>query len=447
LTVRTFQCWQCGGGVPLDALTASVHCPFCRATLRLAPDEARELASYRTQVRDRLTRAQQELGHAAGWDRWYGGDEARKRNRPWIAVALWLGLVVSMGSVGFAVQYFQLSNEVVAKVMPIALYGVMFVVLGGYFVWYYTGRRRPTLQSRVAPMQTTCPSCGAPNALYPGEVLERCRYCSAQLVAGTQVREQGLAEADRALFRAELERNRAERRGMAALSSMSAGAATPYIVLGSFLPMTGFGAVYAVYAYLIEEDPGTPLAAVGAMGLLAMINVGLIAMVYAFRSFREQRWQTLRAGVLGQLGGAPLADLDAMNLWLDRHWAGAVPLAQLFRGPCFLGAAFEVEGYPVLLVCNPVGASEHYPGFVSVRVGAWLPESQLGSARASLSGARSALEAQGFGVEIDRAGLTALCDAKRARRLAKADPSALSGVIVTLARVARDVGGRPVRES
>jgi len=447
VAVRSFQCWQCGGGVPLDALTASVHCPYCRATLRLAPDEARELASYRTQVRDRLARAQQELGHAASWDHWYGSDEARKRNRPWIAVVLWLVLVLSMGSVGFAVQYFQLSNEVVAKVMPIGIYGVMFVVLGGYFVWYYTGRKRQSPTARVAPMQATCPACGAPNALYPGEVLERCRYCNAQLVAGTQLREHGLAEAERALFRAELERHRAERRGMAALSRMSAGTATPYIVLGSFLPMTGFGALYAVYAFLIEEDPGTPLAAVAAMGFLATINVGLIAMVYAFRSWREQRWQALRDGVLRHLGGQPLGNLDAVNHWLDHHWAGGVPLTQQFRGPCFLGATFDVESYPALLVCNPVGASEHYPGFVSVRVGAWLPEDRLGSARVSLSATRSALEAQGFAVEIQRAGLTAICTGKHARRLGKADPRSLAEIVVVLARAARDLAARPVRES
>lgn len=427
----------------LAALAASVTCPYCKAHVELRPDEVERLVRYRHEVRGRLDAAHRELGHAESWNRWYGSPTARKKNNTLVAVGIWLGLVVTVALLSFGVQALGLERHAVAKLAPLGLFGLFALAFGGYLVWFYSGRGGRSAKPALASARVSCPKCGAPNELHPGEVLQHCRFCGAPLLAGRRAMEHGLAEAERALLFAELERARAERRGMTALSASSGARVTPYIVVGSFLPMTLLGAVAFTISFLTGHEEG-PLSGLLLLWAFAGANVGLLGLVYAYRRHRNAQLEAVLGAISTRLGGTLSPDPWAMNAWLDRHWAGPVPMQQMFRGPYFRAAFAQVEGFPLLVVANPVGASEHYPGFVSVRLGAWMtsPEAARGAATAT---ARAAFERLGFSLSFERSGPVALALNRAARRFVGAgDGAALADAIARLAASARELGAQPV---
>lgn len=428
----------------MTALAAAVTCPYCHRQLQLSPHDLHELARYRSHVEGQLARAKEQQAYAEGWNRWYGAPDAKKKHHPLIPLFVWLGLVIPLGIFAYAAQALGFA-QIASQVMPIAMTVLMVTLVGGYMFWFYSGRTGRTQKAQLAAANVHCPSCGAPHQLQPGEVLERCRYCSAPLMPDERVMDHGRAEVDRALLHAELERGRAERRGMTMLSSSSAANIVPYIVLGSFLPMTGFGAISFTISFLMGEDRDTTIGGILAIWTLAFLNVGLLVSVYLFRRHRREGFARVSQTLVARFGGATLADQWAMNAWMDRHWAGLVPFQQLFRGPYFSSSAFAIEGYPVLLVMNPVGAAEQYKGFLTVRVSAWLPEHEKLSSHPAIVGAKQAVRGLDAQLQITKAGFTLLFPEKPARRIAKLEGvTTLGNVMHALASAARRLDARPV---
>jgi hypothetical protein len=391
-----------------------------------------------------LERANQAYGHAADWDYWYGGEEAKKRSHPLMAVLLFGILFVSMGLAAAIIPQLGLPSEVLNVVMPVVTLGIFVTVIGAYMVWFFRGRTKSKRAVALRTAGINCPSCGAPHALVPGEVLERCRFCNAALVPDRSAIAQVRARADDELLRAEITEQRAQRRGMLALSRTSAASIIPYIVFGSFLPMTLGGALAATGEWLLSID-NTPIAAVVVLWAMASLNLGLLALVYAYRRARDENWRTRLARVGSRLGARSLTGIEEVNAWLDRHWASAVPLTNLFPGPCVVAIAATVEGYPVQVVANPVGASQDYPGYLVVRVGAWLPVQPLVQSTPSFEAARRVFEAQGFALEIARAGLLVSATQRSTRHWGKSgDTASFADAVSWLARAAREVGASPV---
>jgi hypothetical protein len=427
----------------MAALGPAVICPYCRSQIQLAPGDLAELRTYQSHVSGQLARAQREHEYAEGWNRWYGTDDARKKSHPLLPLFLWIAMVIPLGFFGWAVSALDLSGEIV-KLLPVAFVGLFMLVLCGYMFWFYSGRRTQKSTAVLRAVNVHCPACGAPHQLAAGDVLDRCRFCSAPLLPDARVMDHGRAEADRVALEAEIARARAERRGMTMLSSSSAANAVPYIVLGSFLPMTLFGSIGFTFSFLMGNEPDTPIGGLALLWLLTFVNAGLIALVYVYRRTRKDRVVALGQALVARFGGAVLADQWAMNNWMDRHWAGLIPMQQMFRGAYFTSVACAVEGYPVLYVLNPVGAAEGYPAFVSLRVSAWLTDPHRLGREPVVERVRGLLRAHGFSLELTRAGLTALALKKSAERVVKSDPRALGDAALELARAARSIGGTPV---
>jgi len=442
---ETVTCARCGGAVPMQVLAAAVSCPYCKSELRLSADDLARLARYRADVSGKLGRANEQLGYAESWNRWYGGAEARRKNNPFVPIAIWLVLVVVIGGFAGVVQNLGLDARTLGVLAPFGSMGLFVLVIGAYMFWYYSGRSSQRKAAPLAAAPIHCPKCGAPNQLAPGEVLRSCRYCSAPLMPGETVMQHGRAEAERALIFAEIERSRAERRGMVNLSSSSLGNATPYIIFGSFVPITAIGAVAFTVSWLSGNERDANPMGILVLWALATANVGLLALVYVFRRYRQGRVDGLVGGAARALGGATLADVWAMNGWLDRHWAGSVPYQQVFRGPYFASVEATIESFPVLVVVNPVGASEHYPPFVAARVGAWVSNTGAAERHPAVAMARATCGEAGFELRVERAGLLALAVHGAAKRVVRSGSSErIVLALRALTRAARELGATPV---
>ncbi|GMV19391.1 MAG: hypothetical protein HS104_18310 [Polyangiaceae bacterium] len=440
----TVTCTRCGGAVALEALLNAVTCPYCGAHVELRPDEVERLVHYRHEVRGRLQGAARELEHAESWNRWYGGADAKRKHHFLVPIVLWVGLIVLLGGVSMAADAFGLARGAGGKLLPLLMFVLMFSVMGGYMLWFYSGRGGRAKAAVLASATVSCPKCGAPHALRPGEVLDHCRFCAAPLLPNQRVMEHGRAEAERALFSAELERSRAERRGMTALSASSGARSTPYIVIGSFLPMTLLGSVGFTVSFAMGRERG-PIGGLFVLWALAGANVGLLGLIYLYRSHRQDQLDRALRPLLSRFLALPLSDAWAMNGWLDRHWAGSVPVQQMFRGPYFSAVAGAAQGYPMLVVANPVGASDDYPGFVSVRLAAWLSMPDSAANHPAAVAARAHFEQLGFSLSWERAGPVALAVHGAARRwVASGDGQRLADAVERLGHALRALGATPV---
>jgi hypothetical protein len=440
---ETVTCTGCGGVVPMTALAAAVACPYCRRQIHLSPDDLAQLAAYRAHVEGQLARAREQQTYAEGWNRWYGAPDAKKKHSPLIPLALWLGMIVLLVVVTSAAQALGFAAGA-AKILPFAMLLLMFVFIGGYMFWFYRGRTASTRTTQLAAANVHCPSCGAPHQLHPGEVLTRCRFCSAPLMPDDRVMDHGRAEVDRALLTAELERGRAERRGMTMMSSSSLAKYQAYIVVGSFLPVTCLSALAFTVSWLTGDGEAN-LGGVLLVWLLASANAGVLALVYLYRRHRRESYMAVQRALAARFGGHALPDPWAMNAWFDRHWAGLVPFSELFPGPYFLGTALVIDGYPVLVVMNPVGAADQYKGFLTVRVSGWLTDPARAPSHPAIGTAKRSLHVLGGSLETTRAGLYLRFPQKAARRVAKLESvNALGDVMASLANAARQLNAQPV---
>jgi len=167
-----------------------------------------------------------------------------------------------------------------------------------------------------------------------------------------------------------MRRYRAEREGMASLMRMSLGGGFPYVILGSFLPVTvGAGIAFTVDAVQNgTKDPGGLLA----IWILAGVNVGLMVLVYLWRRHVQRIWTTLLEDASRPFGHQILAGLDEMVAWLNGYWAGPVPLEDLSAGLAFPGVGAVGRRARGAHRAEPHGTQRGTPVYASVFVAAWI---------------------------------------------------------------------------
>lgn len=453
-TAYTIDCDRCGGKIGLAELPPSITCPYCQHVQAISPERRASLLQYQSDVAHALGRAADEHAKAESWDRWYGGRGGRSRNATLISMALFGGMFALLLVLGFVAQALVTSGDPSLRafgelLMPIATPILVGATVVGQIVWYYGGERRARRAATPPRTQATCPRCGATNALAAGQVLERCTHCGASLMPSTTMMHAGIDAAEALRFRAEIERHRTERSGMASALRASASNAMPYVILGSWVPLT----LFPVIAFTVDAiGKGTAEPGLVLLWAFAAFNVSLIVFVFLWRRSRRERWAWTLDRATIPFPHRPLVGLDGMVGWLNEHWAGPIALTEISAGPYFGATAIGAREYMGMVVLNPKRFAEGYPGYVSVFIAAWVPAlhaphdggGQL-DARA-LAPQRTALDAMGFRLSVERAGLRAFAPEEVAQRLGELPNGGalLSQVVTILLDVARITNARPI---
>lgn len=239
--------------IPLAGLPSSVSCPYC-SNVHIIPETKRaELARYERDVSGELGLAAQERSRAASWAILSGGRGGRSRggrsrSGPMVSNLMFGGMFAVLIGMAVVAQLLMMSGgpelvHLVNVAMPIVLPVIVLITFVGYMIWARGGGRRAPADG-PAVGRGGCPRCGADNAVAVGQSLVRCVYCAANVVASPTMIGEGLHEAVAARNRAELERHRVQRSGMAAVMRRSMGSSIPYVILG-YLPMTLGAAIAA----------------------------------------------------------------------------------------------------------------------------------------------------------------------------------------------------------
>jgi hypothetical protein len=338
---------------------------------------------------------------------------------------------------GIAAQLWMSSSgkplpEFVGPVMTVVGLGFFAIVFVIYLVWWYGGRE-PSDGAGVALATATCPQCGAPNQLAPGQVLERCTHCGASLMPSATLMRVGLGAAEAAAHEATMRHYRAEREGAASLMRVSLAGGVPYIIVGSLLPMTVGGAV-AFTADALQHDRTSDWPGVLALWAVGSVNVGMLVAVFMWRRLVRLRWAAILAEASQPFGHRILTGLDEMVRWLNGYWAGPVPLGDLTVGGYFQASMITVGTLPGLIVINPTSRGEGAPVYTAVFLATWIPTLHGRGApnEAQWASCRAMLGRWGFLLTAGEAGLVARADADVVKRL-KQDPNAAS-VLTTIAK-------------
>ncbi len=447
---QSIVCVSCGGHIPLTGLHPSVMCPFCGTVQEISHAQRTELARYRSGVQSELERAEHERSQVRKWDRWYGGRGGQAKAGFGTTMVLFASvLVLAIALAGVAQVMMTSGNPALAAaalfVAPIGVLVIFVPAVIGYSVWYCGGKRRERATNTPLGSLATCPACGAVNSLAVGRVLERCAYCGAALMPSPALMARGLDEAENVRLRAELERYRTERRGMATLIRSSAGTVVPYFVLGSFLPLTLGGAIVFTVGAV---SSGRPEPGLGILWGMAALNGGAMWLVHVHRRAWRERFARIAELGRAPFGQRPLG-FDGFIGWLNAHWAGPVPLTEIFPGTYFHAVSLVLGEYPGLLVLNPKPLAEEYPGYVAVYLAAWIPAVHANPSLdpSTTTPQRAWLESLGISVSMDRGGLKAHGKARVARCLAQRVDGAeiLAQVASCLLGMARSMSAMPVQ--
>ena len=438
---HSVHCEGCGGSLPLAGLVPpQVTCPFCARVQAVPLARRQALAHYERDVSKQLGVAGEERARAEAWQQWTGGRGGRSRGASRVPLVAFGVLFIGGPLLAVLAQAMVSSKSEELRVagtllVPIGVPVVGLAALIGYFVWYYGGRRRADAAALPVATPGHCPRCGAESLLSPGQVLARCAYCGAALLPSPTMMAHGLGAAENERHRAELARYRAERSGMAATLRASAGNIMPYVVVGSFLPLT-FGGALAFTASAIHDDA----TARGLPGIwaLAGVNVAVLAIVVARRRARRARWAHVLAVASHAFVHHPLVGIDGLVDWLNLHWAGPIPLEELYAGALFRASAVVMGDFVGMIAVNPDPLSPRFDPYVAVYLAAAVPVPHHVPPEAAV------LASLGFHLTVDAAGLRALATGRNVERLRKSMSGGedVATVADALLRAARSLGAR-----
>jgi hypothetical protein len=231
------------------------------------------------------------------------------------------------------------------------------------------GQRAPAQPH--AEVGAQCPQCGASLPFEAGRSVSHCPHCGASLVAGTAIMQQAMDVVRSDLRREAMERFRLERNATANVAGMSCSKSVPYIVLGSFLPMTLGGAIAFTAS---GEAPGQGLAALWAV---ALTNLGLLVAIYLFRKRRRDHWRGIADQVAERVAGSVTTSIHEWVGWLNHLWAGPYKPTKLMTGSYFHAVTGRLGAFAVAVDLDPVPISsehaEYYQARTDVLLAAGLP--------------------------------------------------------------------------
>jgi hypothetical protein len=411
------------------------------------PQDQRAAASrYEERAGAILDSIQGERRQRAMWERWYAPDG--KPRWAWAGFAIF-GVMIAVYVLGMGLAQ--------AKILPPEALGPFLTVgiLGTYALgmvgWFAAAMRRGSSgASSRARIGARCSACGAPQPFEVGRAVEHCAYCGASLLAGPAVMSQGLDAARAELRREALARYRVERNAMVAMSRWSQAGATPYIVVGSFLPVTVFGTIAFTFDFVFNDKSDTPLGGLLLLWLIALFNGSLLGAVYLFRKARRTPWRRLAEELAGRLQGRVITRGPEWVAWLNELWVGPYELARLLKGPYWHVVVGRVGMFPVAADLEPVVADkEHARPRAEVLLATYMPpDTRPTPAPPDLASRARAL---GFGLSASSAGFVAAYE-EPVSRLAKMGTEQAVRTLVDVAallatwatRVAAPAAGRSV---
>ncbi len=448
---RSIECGKCGGGIPLMTLSVAVRCPHCGHRQALGAQTQHELKSYAAEVEAKMAAANRELSQADAWRQWSESGRTPRRSLQ-VGYGLMLGVPILITLAGFflhRIGLFDIQGPGLSFVILGASYGGVFV----YLVWYYAGRKRgDARKADVSVSKVACPNCGAPNAMRPGQVLERCTHCGAALAPTHTIMVQGLSAAHQARRRALLERYRAERKGMARVLSYSANNYVPFLVMGSLVPPVGFGALaFTWQMFVTGEAPFNPAIFI-LWGMLAAI-IGVPIAYFAYRKTQRRAIHEAMSDLARQFRGVVSAKRDDLVRWLNRYWAAEYKTIWLYDGVYFHAAALEVVGFDTLVDFEPDGyryRGSGYPARLHLALAAFVPGVTDGGggprSDARTQQLKEWLRTSGFELKVCEGGLLAQATPQIVKRVRK-NPSALhelAPILHAMAEIAARIGATPV---
>lgn len=446
-SARTIRCDNCKASIEVAGLSPTVTCSYCGHTQQVDPALLSKLGDYSEAVGEQIATAEKERQHAASWDRSVAQMSGARRGLNYLlGFGLMGGLPVLAAIGGILLMKAGVIPENRPQYISFACMGSAMLGVVIYFVWYFTAGQKA--KATAAPVTSvTCPSCGAPNAMQAGQVLETCLHCGAALIPSDTVQRQAVDAARGEATRARLERYRAERSGMAAVQSYGIkGTLLVWIVGGSFLvPIGGMTAIFTFQMIAGKERFSPGILALWGLLLAAL---GVMGTIVWFQKRRKLRIRRGLEALVTRFGGRILGGLPGTVGWLNTHWAGPFDVHDMTQSSYNDSAALTVEGYPALVDLDPIPAARQIRPRALVLVACDIPgvEDGRGDTLRLSAGQRILLEkikAAGFDVEIQQGGLLARGDAMLARRIASSGGAVadLASVLQSMTRLSGSLSG------
>jgi hypothetical protein len=446
-TGRGLNCQHCGAAFALPALTQWVQCPHCGNQQAVPAELLAELHRYQQQVAQHQAAAQQNYQHAAAWQRWTTGNASNPKKNFAMAYGLIVApaLVLGVGAAivngaGILPGFFR------GPGLSFTIMAVSYGSVGVYLVWYFAGARKKQSQPRAQSenVSVACPNCGALGFLTPGDAVDTCGYCRAALVPSQTALLRAVDDAEVLARRAQIERHRQERRGMANVQGYNATNWLPYILGGSFLMPAGGGALVMSYQMLLGQEPFNP-----AIFILWAVVFGIVGGGVGFHHLRKQKraaFAQAMSHVLRQFRGDLHDRVDAVVAWLNQFWPARYQTQFLMTGPYALVARVDARGFPALIYADPVSGGQHHSAKLHVLLAAWRREDRAADG-VQANNQRARLKQMGFDISKTDAGLLAIADGPTLKRAARqpATLHELTPVLATLSYLAELWGMEPAQ--
>lgn len=450
-TTTSVRCRGCGADIPVNALTGEVMCVHCGQHQRLDPELLNELDTYQAQVDYRMAQAEQELQNAQDLTRFddWGEEPEVSAGRKLTVVLVGLGLasLPLLASVAYGLGFIS------AESAPWVLIALIVALIVGLFVFiavYYGGRSAPEASLEAEPEAAVkCSSCGAPNELVAGQVLERCAYCGAAMMPSAAVMDAGLVAVDEVHRQAQMVHFRAERSAVVATASNASTTAYMLFIAGLLPAMLMSFLFWIGFDMLLGNQPFHPGVAVG----LAAFVVVIVGVIWGIRygQKRKERWRQNIGELTTAVHGSSIWTMSGVIDWLNTYWAGPYDTMFLMAGPLAAGITTTIQGYPALLFLDPKQPDKWHPPKTHLFLAAWIPGVSDGGDQEpprtdEVDRYEQGLRSQGFAVELNQGGLLGLADDDLVAMIREQPESMLelAGALVTLAGLGHGLGAAPV---
>jgi len=320
--------------------------------------------------------------------------------------------------------------------------------LAVYLVWFYSGRRNRGETSEAPQATVRCPSCAADNFMAMGQVLERCEHCEAPLMPTETLMGEGERAASLDLRRARMTQYRAERRAWSKMRARASSKLRAFFGTVAILLIPLAAASIWTVAILRGVEPFHP-------GIILLWTLFFVAINGAFglhlwRKARLERFERAAKGLATRGGGQWAGGVELAVSWLDAYWAAPYEPHNLLAGRYATTMTLGPQGYPCLVLCDPVAPDEHREAKIHIFLAAFVPGLSDGTGRVfadsqAAAGARQWLSDLAVTVELTEAGVMCRVQPHLVAALRKSPDRLveLEGVLLAAAQYAQARGALP----